>query len=316
MIVLKVQILNLNASLDHTGILKHKEESNIIRVDEVIELVGGKGVNVARVLQRLNFADYELSNIIGGSVGTVIENKLKEEKIKAWNYSIRGNSRINYILVDEINNQIKVINENGPHITEKEKKQYLDQLFNWMKENQILVFAGSATTGFKRDDIRSILQKAKSKQMIVMVDLSEKYLSSSLQEDIDLIKINAREFIDEFGEKYNSSFEDPRNFVDIIEKENLSRIIITFGKEGALLFDDGVIWLGKVLKAFSNYSIGSGDSFLAGFVYGFVNKYPKNECLKLAMACGAANTLKYGAGVFNYRDVCNIKDKFITVEKM
>ena len=85
----KIQILNLNPSFDHTGILKNPVESDVVRVDEVVPLASGKGIDVARVLNILGYEDYVVANILGGGVGKLIESGLKEENINSWNYWIK-----------------------------------------------------------------------------------------------------------------------------------------------------------------------------------------------------------------------------------
>jgi sugar/nucleoside kinase (ribokinase family) len=41
-------------------------------------------------------------------------------------------------------------------------------------------------------------------------------------------------------------------------------------------------------------TVGAGDSFDAGFVYGFTRGWPLGDCLKLAVACGSLSTRSYG----------------------
>lgn len=103
----------------------------------------------------------------------------------------------------------------------------------------------------------------------------------------------------------NPSFQFTKkdDFIKVIENEGLKKTIITFGKEGALSYDNGKVLYGKHTKIFSNYAIGSGDSFLAGYLYSHVNNYNLKDSLKLAMACGAANTRSYGAGLMKYEHI-------------
>ena len=50
-------------------------------------------------------------------------------------------------------------------------------------------------------------------------------------------------------------------------------------------------------------TVGSGDAFLAGFVSARFQKLDHAECLRQALAVGAANTQRYGAGVLDVEDV-------------
>jgi 1-phosphofructokinase len=50
-------------------------------------------------------------------------------------------------------------------------------------------------------------------------------------------------------------------------------------------------------------SVGSGEALLAGFVAAQAADAAPEECLRRALACGAANSQTVGAGVFDLRDV-------------
>jgi fructose-1-phosphate kinase PfkB-like protein len=49
-------------------------------------------------------------------------------------------------------------------------------------------------------------------------------------------------------------------------------------------------------------TVGSGDAFLAGFVSARFEKLELPQCLRQGLAAGAANTLRYGAGVLDPAD--------------
>ncbi|HTI34791.1 MAG TPA: PfkB family carbohydrate kinase [Miltoncostaea sp.] len=50
-------------------------------------------------------------------------------------------------------------------------------------------------------------------------------------------------------------------------------------------------------------TVGSGDALLAGYVSARYGNQPPEKALALAVACGAANTQRFGAGVFDPADV-------------
>ena len=50
-------------------------------------------------------------------------------------------------------------------------------------------------------------------------------------------------------------------------------------------------------------TVGSGDAFLAGYLSARYGHQPPEAALALAVACGAANTQRFGAGVFDPSDV-------------
>ena len=308
-----IQILNLNASFDHTGVLKHKTDSNVVRVDEVVALASGKGIDVGRVLKTLGYDNYVVNNIVGGDVGELIINNLKKEGINCSNFKINQDSRINYALVDEVKDDFLMINENGPRITDSEKEEYFSFLESWLEEEAVFVLAGSAVRGFNKKDIRKILKMAAAKKMKLVVDISKIFLKAALEEKLDLLKINEKEFKEGYKTKYNYSFADKEDYIRVLKAEKMSKAIITFGEEGALYYSKDEIYWGTHTKTFSNYAIGSGDSFLAGYIFANVSNWPEIDCFRLALACGVANTRIYGAGKLKLEHINQIKDNYIEI---
>ena len=61
-------------------------------------------------------------------------------------------------------------------------------------------------------------------------------------------------------------------------------------------------------------TVGSGDAFLAGFVAARFEKLELPVCLRQALAAGAANTQRYGAGVLDADDARRLLDTTDVVE--
>ena len=57
--------------------------------------------------------------------------------------------------------------------------------------------------------------------------------------------------------------------------------VATFGEDGSLAYDGKTFYRGEVVPAKEVVNtVGAGDSFIAGFLYGILNKYEIPECLK------------------------------------
>jgi 1-phosphofructokinase/tagatose 6-phosphate kinase len=62
-------------------------------------------------------------------------------------------------------------------------------------------------------------------------------------------------------------------------------------------------------------TVGSGDAFLAGYLSARYGHQPPEASLALAVACGAANTQRFGAGVFDPSDVESLMRR-VEVERL
>ena len=62
-------------------------------------------------------------------------------------------------------------------------------------------------------------------------------------------------------------------------------------------------FLGRAPQVTEVSPVGSGDALVGGYAEGMRRGHEPADCLRLALACAAANTLRAGAGVFYTEDV-------------
>lgn len=63
-------------------------------------------------------------------------------------------------------------------------------------------------------------------------------------------------------------------------KRGMKIAVATFGEEGSLAWDGETFYTGEIVKAKVTNTVGAGDSFIAGFLYGILNQMPIKECLQ------------------------------------
>jgi len=78
----------------------------------------------------------------------------------------------------------------------------------------------------------------------------------------------------------------------LAEKSEL--VTIKLGSEGALACKQDKIIHTKSLEVNVVDAVGAGDSFDAGFIFGYLNKWPLERSLRLACVCGALSTQRSG----------------------
>ncbi len=71
-------------------------------------------------------------------------------------------------------------------------------------------------------------------------------------------------------------------------------VAVKHGKEGALLLTEGKIWRADAIKVDVCDTVGAGDSFDAGFIYGYLAGWEPAQSLKFANICGGLSTRKAG----------------------
>ncbi|MGQ9632557.1 MAG: carbohydrate kinase family protein [bacterium] len=76
--------------------------------------------------------------------------------------------------------------------------------------------------------------------------------------------------------------------------ERVGLVAIKLGREGAICKEGGRILRASPPAVDVVDTTGAGDSFDAGFVYGYIMGYSVEDCLKLGNACGALSTRAVG----------------------
>src|SRR3954465_3340134 len=119
--------VTLNAALDRTLTVPNFARGQRHRASLGLTLAGGKGINVARALKRLDVPGVA-TGLAGGRTGTRIVEELTNEAILNDFVRIAGESRTSSAVVDPTAGTYTEINEWGPEVSSDELTMLLDKL--------------------------------------------------------------------------------------------------------------------------------------------------------------------------------------------
>ena len=155
--------VTLNAALDRSLTVPTLQLGQRHRASEVLTLAGGKGINVARALKRLE-VPVVATGLAGGRTGTRIVEELTGEAILNDFVRIRDESRTSTLVVDPTSGKQTEINEWGPKVSEAELEILLDKLRYLSRGADAIVFAGSLPRGvgdaFYADAARELARRS------------------------------------------------------------------------------------------------------------------------------------------------------------
>ncbi|HYF74987.1 MAG TPA: carbohydrate kinase family protein [Candidatus Nitrosocosmicus sp.] len=77
-------------------------------------------------------------------------------------------------------------------------------------------------------------------------------------------------------------------------RKHVPIVVIKRGEDGAQLFSDEGFYSSNAIKGSVADTVGAGDSFDGGFVYGFLTGRTKKECMDIGCICGSLNTRQNG----------------------
>jgi tagatose 6-phosphate kinase len=295
-----VLTITLNAAVDKTYVVNNFTLDRVHRPLEMKSVAGGKGINVARVCKTLGKPSLA-SGFVGGHNGRFIENHLKMEGIPYDFVRVKGESRLCIAIVDLINKTQTEVNEWGPPVGEREARRLERKVKELLPKASFLVFCGSAPPGTPPDIFARLTKLAKDFEVPAILDTSGELLRLGLEARPFMVKPNIREL--EYLIEGDLNDED-----DVIEamraiSDKAEIVVVTMGKEGAIMLAEGRIIYTPGLDVPFVSAVGSGDSFLAGFICGLLDGLSLEDCLRLGNACGAANVMVVGAGMARKEDI-------------
>ena len=307
-----VLIINLNISVDTIQIINNFQVDRVFRPQETIEAAGGKGINIARVLNTLKIKNI-LIGFVGGNKTNIILDSLKKDRINFIPAPVHKNSRTCHHIIDKKNRTETVINENGPEIIKQELDNFL-KLFHkvFTTDIQYLVIAGSQQPGIPDNFTAKLVSYAKENHVFTIIDNSQKPLNLAIKAKPDLIKPNKKEF-QNIIKKQKLTNLDIKNALIDLNKNGIKYPIITLGKQGSIALNPDTKKIIKIIPPAVNKisTIGSGDAFTAGLLYSFINKYSYSDTLRMATAAAAANAITLGAGSLNKKNIFQLYKKVI-----
>lgn len=279
-----VYTITLNPALDYVmkvGKLRY-DDINRSKSEEIY--YGGKGINVSVILTRLGVHNKALG-FVAGFTGRKLEQMLVDEGIDCdFNRLSNGQTRINVKI--KADTELDV-NASGPNISEDDIKDLMDKLDD-IGEDDYLVLAGSIPSTLPDDIYERILSRLQSRGVNFIVDATGDLLKKALPYKPFLVKPNHHELGDLFGVETKTE-EDIVKYARKVQEMGARNVLVSRAKDGATLIDENsnVTTFANVDGELVN-SVGCGDSMVAGFVAGYINKKDYAYALKLGAACGNA----------------------------
>lgn len=280
-----VYTVTFNPSLDYVVNLNEFEAGSVNRSIKEKIFPGGKGINVSIVLKNLGIDNTALG-FAAGFTGEEIVKRINEFGCKTDFIKLEdGFSRINVKLKAEKESEI---NGCGPEIS-NEKLEELYEKLDSLSKGDILVLAGSIPGSLSDKIYMDILKRLENRKIKVVVDTTGKSLINVLKYKPFLIKPNNYE-MSEIFEKNIESEEDLIKYGKKLIELGAENVLISRAENGAILIrKNGEVIVNKAPQGRAVNSVGAGDSMVAGFIAGFIEKEDFDYALKMGIAAGSAS---------------------------
>ena len=279
-----IYTVTLNPSIDYIVRLEQVQVGSVNRMDSDDKFAGGKGINVSRVLNRLDIQN-TATGFIGGFTGKFITDTLVEEEIESRFVQVAEDTRINVKIKAD---QETEINGTGPNV-EPAQLEELKAILSSLTADDTVVFAGSSAKNLGNVIYKDLIALTRQTGAQVVCDFEGQTLIDSLDYQPLLVKPNNHELGDIFGVKLENLDEIEKYARQLLAK-GAQNVIISMAGDGALLVTSEGAYFAKPIKGTVKNSVGAGDSMVAGFTGEFVKSKDAVESFKWGVACGTATT--------------------------
>lgn len=296
-----------NPSLDRTVALPGPlERGEVQRAVSVSQESGGKGVNVSRALVA---SGLESLAVLPGADSDPVLAGLRESGVPFVSLPINEPLRTNVALTEPGGVTTK-INEPGPLLGADQQEALLKLLLESSRGASWVVLAGSLPPGFPADFYATVARRLRSagngNAPRIAVDSSGAPLAAAVSNDEaadgsgkpDLLKPNAEELAELAAA---AGFASPAT-ADELEadpaaaaaaaaagvRSGVGAVLATLGSKGAVLVTADGAWLATHPPVAAVSTVGAGDSALAGYLLAHGQGAAPADCLRQAVAHGAA----------------------------
>ena len=280
-----IYTLTFNPSLDYIVSTPNFACGKINRTTKEIIYPGGKGINVSMVLKNLGFESTALG-FEAGFTGEQLKKLLIEKGIQTNFISVKqGLTRINVKVRSDKETEI---NGQGPDI-QPEDIQQLYCCLDEIKENDILIMAGSIPDRIPNTIYMDIMKYLQDRNVRILVDATKDLLVNVLPYHPFLIKPNNHELGEIFGKTITEK-EEVVIYGQKLQNMGARNVLISMAGDGAVLIaEDGSIYMADAPKGELVNSVGAGDSMVAGFLAGILEYGTYEKAFRLGVCAGSAS---------------------------
>lgn len=282
----KILTVTLNPAVDKTYTTKCLVAGQVNRMRTVLNIAGGKGVNVTKILRQYGYR-VMATGLLGGHTGRFIEEELLRRGAECGFVQVSGETRCNMnILADD--GGVTEILESGPQISEQEQTLFLERYEALLTGCKLAAISGSIARGMADDIYERLIVMARDKKVPVYLDSSGESMRKGLSAKPCFIKPNWKELEYLAGHP----IADREGIIAAarhLREEGIAKVVVSMGSEGLLSVTDSGVLFARARGIEAVNTVGSGDSVVASYAMSAVLGESDEEAILRACAISAAN---------------------------
>lgn len=309
----KVAGLSLSPAMDRTVYVDDFCVNEVNRAKDSSAVPGSKGVNVAKFLAASGLESV-CFGFIGGPDRAVFISQLNKFGVRSdfipVDYPIRNNIKV----VDLKNGTYTDINLEAGAPTEAQLEALHNKAAELARDCAYIALSGHVSDKMPTDIYKTLTEVIHENGAKVAVDCSGKALLAALEAHPDVIKPNLKELCESFDVRLVNTYEIVECAKRIAER-GIPNVLVSCGPEGAVAVCEGSVYLVEVPTVPVFNTVGAGDAFLSGFIYGQTKLLGAQASLRHAAAFSQAVVTSPASNTLDFAAMTAALDR-ITVKKV
>ncbi len=281
-----VLTVTLNPAVDKTCRLNELLLGQVNRLQSVMSVAGGKGVNVTKILRQFEYPVTAMG-FIGGYTGQLIQERLTEMGAECHFTYIDQATRVSTnILAD--NGYVTEVLEPGPVISKDELSRFLSEYKRQLQRVDMVVLSGSIPQGVPEDIYETLTMLAKEAGCKVFLDTSGEALKKAVKAKPYLLKPNKKE-LEYLVERKLMNTEEIKEQIKKLLDSGVEKVIVSLGSKGFVYGDREGIIAQKPVKVKAVNTVACGDCLVASFCMSEMEGTDRMQAIYKAAALAASN---------------------------
>jgi len=295
--------ITLNPLLERRLVFGKINYGHTNRAEAEYFTAGGKGINVSRQLNLLGIQNTALT-FLGGANGKIFRSLITSEHIDANYVSTKDETRHAVITLDKSNNELTTLFGLNSEVSVSEAEEMKSRLEKIIQNCSAVVLSGSSPSPEADSIFPLAIELANKHDKVSILDTYGNHLKECIEQSPTVVHNNIKEVENSLG--ISLSTEDAKiQFMKDLYRKGIKMCFLTDGS--APIYASKFDFHYKIIPPAVEEKdpCGSGDSFIAGIVYGLEEALVFEQFFKTAAALGTAN-----AAVFETSSVTKEQMKF------
>lgn len=271
--------------------------------------LGGKGINVAVVAQRLGLM-VRCIGCMGDENAQALESLMEKESLAHRFLTVQGRVRTNTKIVSLDGQPVTELNEAGAPMTQADLAAFFAMAEKAAADSDCAVITGSLPPGCPEGTYRELIRAI---GVPCILDVGGRELTLGLAAHPLLVKPNRDELAAAVGHALET-LSDVRHAAETLLEGGAQNVLVSLGGDGALLVTPSECRYAPAIPVTVHSTVGAGDAMVGGLLAGLRAEGTMEGALRYAVAAGTSSVMTEGTQLIVPEDYQALLEKVIIQE--